>query len=50
MYIPANFLNFCFVPIAYQVMASNFVAIFYNMFLSSIHNSKSEDKKSSSQH
>ena len=40
LWVPANFLNFCFVPIPYQVLSANFVSVIYNACLSYIHNSK----------
>lgn len=35
-----NFLNFLFVPLHFRLLVSNFAAVFWNMFLSTIANSK----------
>ena len=34
IWIPANFMNFYLVPIPYQVLCSNFIALVYNAVLS----------------
>lgn len=40
IWVPANFANFYFVPVMYQVLFSNFVSVAYNVCLSAIHNRK----------
>ena len=35
LWIPANFLNFYFIPIPYQVLWANFVSLGFNVILSS---------------
>mmetsp|Transcript_18021 Transcript_18021/g.17202 ORF Transcript_18021/g.17202 Transcript_18021/m.17202 type:complete len:88 (+) Transcript_18021:274-537(+) len=39
VWVPANLINFTFVPIPYQLLFVNFVQLFYNGFLSYMHNS-----------
>lgn len=38
IWVPANAMNFYFMPLRYQVLFSNFVSITYNVCLSAIHN------------
>ena len=40
---PANLLILTFVPIQYQVLFNNFVSIFFNAYLSYIHNDYQKD-------
>ena len=39
LWIPAQFINFYFTPIKFQVLFANFVSVFYNIALSFIYNS-----------
>ena len=43
-----NFINFLIVPIHYQVLFSNMVSLFFNSYLSYLHNSYKVDQKSGS--
>ena len=47
IWIPANFLNFRFVPIPYQVLFANGTATVYNACLSYIHNNLQDDDSKS---
>ncbi len=38
IWIPANFVNFYFVPVPYQVLWANFISLGYNCCLSYIYN------------
>eukprot|EP00347_Sterkiella_histriomuscorum_P004588 403359893 len=39
VWIPAGIINFQLVPIQYQVLFANFVSLFFNAYLSYMHNS-----------
>ena len=41
LWIPASFINFSVMPIKFQVLFANFVALIFNTALSFIHNKKS---------
>ncbi len=43
----ANFFTFTFVPIPYQVLFNNFVGVFFNAYLSYIHNDYEDKQKAS---
>lgn len=38
LWVPANFVNFRFVPVPLQVAFSNFVALFWNTYVSFVSN------------
>ena len=51
LWIPASFLNFYFIPNRFQVLWANFVSLFWNTYLSFMHNTYEKpeegDKKTS---
>jgi protein Mpv17 len=42
LWIPAQAVNFFFVPVHYQVLASNFIALVWNTYMSYINSKKRE--------